>query len=458
MTTRPAPHTPHAPRAYYNESDPFAAAWLRALIAAGEIMDGEVDERDIRDVCPGELGGFTQHHFFAGIGGWSLALRLAEWPDDRPVWTGSCPCQPFSAAGKGAGVADERHLWPDWHWLIEQCRPRVVFGEQVEAAVRHGWLDLVHADLEGSGYACGAVGVPAAGVGAFHQRARIWFVAERLAVAGSQLEGRGLSRSAESLSADRPGAPDQSGGSGSAGKLADARRGADERRGGSHPPPAAPGSFEGEVAQRQRGGATAGAGGASGGVAESHDRFAEDGRVQRGGRHLQRAEDTAAGLVGDSPKSRRARLCWQRQAGTPESSPDDRVGDSRRARLSQRPEPPDQPEPLRYQGATAGASEPLRTGFWSSVVWISCRDGKHRPVEPGIFPLVDGLRSGRVAVGRAVQQARAALSPEDAAHEFSRVGTLRGAGNAIVPQVAAEVIAAYMDLRGIAQIPPAEEA
>jgi len=36
--------------AYYNENDPFAAAWLRELIAAGHIMPGYVDERDVRDV------------------------------------------------------------------------------------------------------------------------------------------------------------------------------------------------------------------------------------------------------------------------------------------------------------------------------------------------------------------------------------------------------------------------
>ena len=143
--------------AYYNEIDPYAADWLRNLIAAGHIAPGDVDERSIEDVHPDDLRGYTQCHFFAGIGVWSYALRRAGWPDDRPVWTGSCPCQPFSAAGKGAAFDDERHLWPDWHWLIQECHPPVVFGEQVESRDGLGWLDLVQADLEGLEYACGAV-------------------------------------------------------------------------------------------------------------------------------------------------------------------------------------------------------------------------------------------------------------------------------------------------------------
>ena len=145
---------------YYNEIDPYAAQWLRNLIDAGHIAPGIVDTRSIKDVQPADLAGYTQCHFFAGIGVWSHALRQSGWPDSRPVWTGSCPCQPFSSAGNQKGTADERHLWPVWFNLIRECRPSVVFGEQVEAAIKHGWLDLVQADLEGEGYACGAVGIP----------------------------------------------------------------------------------------------------------------------------------------------------------------------------------------------------------------------------------------------------------------------------------------------------------
>jgi len=163
---------------YYNEIDPYAAQWLRNLIAAGHIAHGIVDERSITDVKPFDLAGYTQCHFFAGIGVWSHALRQSGWPDSRPVWTGSCPCQPFSAAGNGGGVTDKRHLWPTWFNLIRECRPPVIFGEQVESAINHGWLDLVQADLEGEDYACGAVGIPAAGVGAPHIRQRLWFVAD----------------------------------------------------------------------------------------------------------------------------------------------------------------------------------------------------------------------------------------------------------------------------------------
>lgn len=161
--------------AYYNEIDEYAAQWLRNLITAGLIAPGDVDTRSIIDVRPDDLRGYTQCHFFAGLGGWSGALRIARWPDDEAVWTGSCPCQPFSSAGKRKGFADDRHLWPVWRELIQECNPAIVFGEQVARATV--WLDAVFADLEGQGYACGAAVLPAAGVNAPHRRDRIWFVA-----------------------------------------------------------------------------------------------------------------------------------------------------------------------------------------------------------------------------------------------------------------------------------------
>lgn len=166
------------PAAYYNEIDPFAAQWLRNLIAAGHIAHGEVDERSIEDVTPDDLRGFTQCHFFAGIGGWSYALRLAGWPDNRPIWTGSCPCQPFSATGKGAGFGDDRHLWPAFGWLIKQCRPQRVAGEQVAGGRADQWFDLVQNDVERMGYAFGLTPFPAAGVGSPNERERAYWVAD----------------------------------------------------------------------------------------------------------------------------------------------------------------------------------------------------------------------------------------------------------------------------------------
>ncbi|MDC8457846.1 DNA cytosine methyltransferase [Marinobacter sp. DS40M6] len=163
--------------AYYNEIDPYAAEWLRNLILMGEIAPGIVDERSIEDVSPDDLREFTQCHFFAGIGVWSLSLRRAGWSDDRPIWTGSCPCQPFSSSGRRTGFADERHLWPHWYWLIDECRPSAIVGEQVASKDAGPWIDLVQADLEALDYAFGCVPFPSAGVGAPHIRDRAYWLA-----------------------------------------------------------------------------------------------------------------------------------------------------------------------------------------------------------------------------------------------------------------------------------------
>ncbi len=201
--------------AYYNEFEPYAAEWLRNLIAAGLIPRGDVDTRSITDVKPQDLAGYGQCHFFAGVGGWALAARFAGWPDDREMWTGSGPCQPFSVAGKQKGIKDERHLWPTFFGLIKARRPEVVFGEQVSSAeivgseleatfafaIREGrfadanriakkitrssgfhfhprWIDGVCSDFEGIDYSCRADIVPACAVNAPHRRDRLWFVAD----------------------------------------------------------------------------------------------------------------------------------------------------------------------------------------------------------------------------------------------------------------------------------------
>jgi DNA (cytosine-5)-methyltransferase 1 len=165
---------------YYNEFDPFAAAWLRELIKEGLIPDGEVDERSIVDVDGKDLKGFTQCHFFTGIGGWSYALELAGWEPTRPVWTGSPPCQPFSVAGNKKGQDDERHLWWAFFKLIRQCKPATVFGEQVAAAIRTEWFDDLQADMENEGYATAMAVLPACSVGAPHKRERLFFVSHSI--------------------------------------------------------------------------------------------------------------------------------------------------------------------------------------------------------------------------------------------------------------------------------------
>jgi DNA (cytosine-5)-methyltransferase 1 len=347
--------------AYYNEIDPKAAAWLRELIKQGHIAHGVVDERSISDVKPNELVGFTQCHFFAGIGGWSLALRLAGWPDDRPVWTGSCPCQPFSAAGRRGGMSDERHLWPHWHHLINQCRPATVFGEQVASKDGLGWLDLVSADMEATGYAFGAADLCAAGVGAPHIRQRLWFVGMADS-ASTRLEGGGgsfLQRGDYGYVSDR-----SDGGLG-------------------HP--------SGTAGQRNAGtlfGAEAGEHGAWQPV---------DGGNPVGFEHA----GTGMGGLADANNGQRDRIA-------------DGQGRERDRAQTGRVESDSQ---LERRSATDRPSP--TNGHWRDADWLFCRDGKWRPVEPSTFPLAHGLPA--------------------------RVGRLRGYGNAIVPQVAAEIIKTVID-------------
>jgi len=175
-------------KCYYNEFDPKAAEWLRQLIKNGDISLGDVDDRSITEVTADDLRGYDRVHFFAGIGTWDYALNRAGWGTE-PVWTASLPCQPFSVAGKGFGKSDERHLLPHFIELVRQCKPAILFGEQVPGAIKHGWLDDLYAEMESCGYAIGSIIIGAHSIGAAHIRQRLYWVANAINNSGKQKIG-----------------------------------------------------------------------------------------------------------------------------------------------------------------------------------------------------------------------------------------------------------------------------
>jgi DNA (cytosine-5)-methyltransferase 1 len=378
--------------AYYNEFDPKAAAWLRELIKQGLIAPGEVDERSISDVSPSDLIGFTQCHFFAGIGGWSKALRLAGWPDDRSVWTGSCPCQPFSSAGKGAGFTDERHLWPHWEWLVSQCRPATVFGEQVASKDGLEWFDLVSADLEGSDYAVGASDMCAAGFGASHIRQRLWFVGMADA---RYLCGRDRSES------DKPKYNATTGCGNGIGKLAYTTSAGLER--------------QRDIGCVRKSDEISGRIGLSSENSTYCGMADADSSRQPGSGVVGRSGDTAQGID------------WEINRVV-NAGGDSRMADSERIergavgilglREIQSAQGSGSATELAGSGGDRIAGTTPIDSPWRDADWLYCRDGKWRAVESGTFPLAHGISD--------------------------RVVRLRGYGNAIVPQVAAEWIKAVM--------------
>ena len=340
--------------AYYNEIDPHAAQWLRNLISAGHIAPGDVDERSIVEVQPDDLRGYQQCHFFAGIGGWSYALRLAVISDDRPVWTGSCPCQPFSTAGKQRGCEDERHLWPTFFRLIRECRPASVFGEQIAGVNGIAWLDHVFADLEDEDYAVGAADLPACGAGAPHRRQRLFWVAN--------------SHRSEQQTRDR---------------ITQTKRQED-----------------------------VGCLGANGSMADSM-------HAKRRENHVHRTNGRDGPNDGRKEARRESRTCGEVfLLADPNSTGLEGWSNDAPEYASQRTVRPSSP--------------------WDRVEWLTCSDGKSRPTQPGIFPLVDGLPQGLVRGGDR------SMAPDANQSAEARTMRLKGYGNAIVPQVAAIFITAAM--------------
>ena len=194
--------------ALYVDTDPFACEWTENLIAAGHVAPGEVWNRDVWDIVPDELEPYTQVHLFSGIAVWSHALRCAGWPDDREVWTASCPCTPFSSAGARRGFADERHAWPAVLHLVAARRPRCILGEQVAEA--RDWYELVAEDLRGYGYEVAGLDTSASLLG-FPDRERIFFAAdtdgEGECAGAVDAEVAGIRTAADVLAHERDDAP-----------------------------------------------------------------------------------------------------------------------------------------------------------------------------------------------------------------------------------------------------------
>lgn len=387
-------------RAFYNEIDPYCCAWISNLMDAGLVTPGTICDRSIVDLSPDDIAGYERVHFFAGIAGWDYALNLAGW-GSASIWTGSCPCQPFSRAGKGDGAADPRHLWPAWFRLIRECRPYTLVGEQVSGIDGLAWLDLVHADLEACDYAVGAVTLPASGFGAPHGRHRIFWVAD--ADGGTRGQGCANGSGRDHRGRAIKGAGPR--GSGGAHECGCWDRNCWHRKYGSTFGLVAD-AEHGRCEARESSGAgpdTALSSGAAGDVEHADEQRREGIRL-----HVQPGQ------------SRRG---VPEAAGPSETGGMGDVGRGRECALD---------------GVSEGPSaEPLR-GFlgdpWADAEWLYCRDGKWRPAQPAHELLAHGFPAD---VG--------VLCPKGAFPR--RANLLRGFGNAIVPAVAAAFVRAYMQER-----------
>jgi DNA (cytosine-5)-methyltransferase 1 len=398
---------------FYNEIDPYAADWLENLILAGHLPEGKVDRRSIRDITAGELEAWSRAHFFAGIGGWPLALRLAGWPATKPVWTGSCPCQSFSAAGDQAGLDDPRNLWPPWFAQIRERRPDTIFGEQVSNAIGFGWLDGISRDLEGEGYTVGACVLGAFSVGAPHIRKRLYWVA----FTRQQSEGRQLFRSGEGHSANgswASGEPRGSGGTGRMGQSFNARLEGHAGNGDG-------GSQSGRIGTEPAGSASTASGDGERVGDSTRGRFGIDGSPSGESRHADKP-DAIDGWLEHTSEFGGVRST---EGGSGEEA-ERREYDTGRLADAEH-------DGGRLDESRRGP-QGREVNFWSDYDLVPCSDGKARRVISRAQLLDDGFPPDL-----------AVLCPSGSFPQRSNI--LRGIGNAIVPQVAAEFIRAYMELR-----------
>jgi DNA (cytosine-5)-methyltransferase 1 len=432
----------------YNEIDPYCCDWMQNLISKGAIPNGTVNRRSITELRPGDLVGFNQCHFFCGIAGWPIALRIAGWPEDLPCFSGSCPCQPWSCAGKKKGQKDERDLWPDFFKIIKESRPQFVFGEQVAssdvvgskleadflAAIQSGnnakanklaeriakkndgqkldeldqrWITRVCSDLEEIGYSVWFSVLGAHSVSSPHKRQRLYWVAYTGVKSSKWGTGR-LFEKEDKISGTRISDGNMSFRSADGREnfsVADNRQ--EQRR-----------SWRSDGIQTDQAERTSGP--------DELERRSENKFVAyvESDRRRKEFEDIGRNSEGNRPEGKLGR--------TSISGEDFILADNERTRRE---------EARSGHGIDAGRE--FVEVFYDGNILIQCRDDKIRRIEPGILPVVNGIPKdmgrGEPELRRLVKGARA-----------NRKGRLRAYGNAIQIGVAVKFIRAFMDSIGIA--------
>lgn len=180
---------------YYNDVEHFPCEVLRKNIKLGNLPEGYVDERDIREIHATDIVGYQHIHLFAGIGAFPLGFQWAGVPDYLRIITGGFPCQDISNAGKRAGLEGEHSgLWFEMHRLIQEAidsgmGPDYVCIENVAAITGRG-LSRVLADLAQTGFDAEWQCLRASDFGAPHQRERIFIVAYPMREGQSPIRNR----------------------------------------------------------------------------------------------------------------------------------------------------------------------------------------------------------------------------------------------------------------------------